>query len=71
MRAEKLVTGLAGEKGRWESSITLFEEQIGFLPGDCVVAAAFLSYAGPFPSEYRDILVRQTWLPQVRTPLLE
>jgi dynein heavy chain len=65
-RAEKLVTGLAGERTRWEASITSFEEQMSFLPGDCVVAAAFLSYAGPFPSEYRDMLVKETWLAQVR-----
>ncbi|CAG9464381.1 unnamed protein product [Pedinophyceae sp. YPF-701] len=65
-RAEKLVTGLAGEKDRWETSIALFEDQAKKLPGDCVVAAAFMSYAGPFPSEYRDELVVRTWLPQVK-----
>ena len=52
IRAEKLVNGLAGERTRWEQSIVLFEEELGYLPGDVVVAAAFLSYAGPFPSEY-------------------
>ena len=31
-----------------------------------VIAAAFMSYAGPFPSEYRDQLVAQTWLPEVK-----
>jgi len=66
LRAEKLVTGLAGERSRWEASIDTFEEQIGKLPGDCVVAAAFMSYAGPFPSEYREQLVKHTWLAQVR-----
>ena len=30
-----------------------------------MIAAAFMSYAGPFPSEYRDALVAKTWLPQV------
>ena len=40
------------------------------------MASAFMSYAGPFPSEYRDELVKHTWLPQVcvggerRGPLL-
>jgi dynein heavy chain, axonemal len=33
--------------------------------GDVVVAAAFMSYAGPFPSEYRCELVDQTWLPMI------
>jgi len=65
-RAEKLVTGLAGEKGRWEASITSYEQLLGNLAGDVVIASAFMSYAGPFPSEYREELVRQTWLPQVR-----
>ena len=66
IRAEKLVTGLAGEKTRWEASIAEFEAQSNRLPGDCVVAAAFLSYGGPFPSEYREELVAHTWLPQVK-----
>ena len=42
------------------------EVSIGYLVGDCLVAAAFLSYAGPFLSSYRDELVQQTWLKQVR-----
>ena len=41
------------------------EVSIGYLVGDCLVAAAFLSYAGPFLSNYRDELVQQTWLKQV------
>eukprot|EP00899_Mesostigma_viride_P014884 jgi/Mesvir1/23397/Mv21091-RA.2 len=65
-RAEKLVSGLAGEKSRWEASISTFEEKMTALPGDCLVAAGFLSYAGPFPSEYRESLVKNTWLVQVR-----
>lgn len=65
LRAEKLVTGLAGEKIRWENSIGGYEAALTALPGDTALAAAFLSYAGPFPSEYRDGLVKETWLPQV------
>ena len=41
------------------------EVSMGYLVGDCLVAAAFLSYAGPFLSHYRDELVQQTWLKQV------
>ena len=47
-RAETLVSGLAGEKIRWEESIVKYEAEIACLPGD-VVIAAFMSYAGPFP----------------------
>lgn len=35
------------------------------MQGDVVVAAAFMSYAGPFPNEYRTELVDRTWLPMI------
>lgn len=43
---------------------------MGYLVGDCLVGAAFLSYAGPFLSDYRDELVQETWLKQVRIEVL-
>lgn len=61
-----MLTGLAGERVRWESSISGYENFLAALPGDALLAAAFLSYAGPFPSEFRDELVKGTWVPQVR-----
>ena len=66
-RAEKLVHGLSGERDRWEKSIAKFEESMNYLPGDCLLAAAFLSYAGPFNSSYRSQLVNGTWLAQMKT----
>ena len=45
--------------------LQILEENIGYLVGDCLIAAAFLSYAGPFLSNYRDELVEKTWLAQV------
>jgi dynein heavy chain len=65
-RATALVDGLGGERERWEGSIARYDEQFAALPGDCLVAAAFLSYCGPFPSEYRSVLVKDSWLAQVR-----
>jgi len=56
-RGEQLVTGLAGEKTRWEASLIELDDQYEKLVGDCILAAAFMSYCGPFPSEYRDSLV--------------
>lgn len=57
--------GLAGERTRWESSIGGYEKFLASLPGDTLLAAAFMSYAGPFPSEFREELVKGTWMPQV------
>jgi dynein heavy chain len=65
-RAAKLVSGLAGERERWMETAERLEVNVGFLPGDCLLASAFLSYAGPFLSQYRDDLVQETWLKQVR-----
>eukprot|EP00794_Sanderia_malayensis_P010712 gene10712-11859_t len=65
-RAGKIVSGLGGERDRWEASVEDLEQSIGYLVGDCVVAAAFLSYAGPFLSNYRDELVENSWLSKVR-----
>uniref|UniRef100_A0A7S2RVL0 Dynein heavy chain n=1 Tax=Mucochytrium quahogii TaxID=96639 RepID=A0A7S2RVL0_9STRA len=60
-RADKLVSGLAGERVRWEASIGTFDKLMHDLVGDALVAASFLSYAGPFDTSYREDLVRK-WL---------
>jgi dynein heavy chain len=62
-----LVSGLAGERDRWEKSIKHYEEAMKFLPGDCLLAAAFMSYAGSFNTVYRKILVQDHWLSHIRT----
>lgn len=41
------------------------EENMGYLVGDCLLAASFLSYMGPFLSNYRDELLA-IWMKQVR-----
>ncbi|CEG01942.1 Dynein heavy chain [Ostreococcus tauri] len=65
-RAEALVDGLSGEKKRWASSIEEFSDQIVRLPGDVCIAAAFMSYAGAFPSEYRTALIVDSWVPMLK-----
>ena len=60
--AEKLINGLSGERVRWEQTIVTLDAQLIALAGDCLAAAAFLSYAGPFQTDYRDALVQDTWL---------
>ncbi|XP_030837708.1 dynein heavy chain 2, axonemal [Strongylocentrotus purpuratus] len=64
-RAGKLVSGLAGERDRWELNVHDLEENMVYLVGDCLVAAAFMSYMGPFLSHYRDHLVKEVWLKEV------
>ena len=63
-RGDKLITGLSGEKSRWEASLVELDEQYMNLAGDCILAAAFMSYCGPFPSEYRDSLM-QDWISMI------
>ena len=58
-RAKSLVDGLGGERDRWEISIGVLDTALGNLVGDCLLAAAFLSYCGPFDSEYRVRLLDQ------------
>ncbi|XP_076323890.1 dynein axonemal heavy chain 2-like [Tachypleus tridentatus] len=63
-RADKLVDGLASEKVRWEENVMDLDERLNLLVGDCLVAAGFLSFLGPFLSQYRDELIHQ-WLMQL------
>lgn len=69
-RAAKLVAGLAGEKVRWEQTVMELEEKLGYLVGDCLIAAAFLSYMGPFLSNYRDEIVNKVWLEELKKLLV-
>lgn len=64
-RGEKLVSSLADEKANWIVRLAQFEEQFGNLLGDCILAAAFMSYCGPFPSDYRNLL-NDLWLEKVK-----
>ncbi|XP_063098621.1 dynein axonemal heavy chain 2 isoform X6 [Cavia porcellus] len=65
-RAGILVSGLAGEKARWEETVQGLEEDLGYLVGDCLLAAAFLSYMGPFLTNYRDEIVNHIWIRKIR-----
>ncbi|XP_028810290.1 dynein heavy chain 2, axonemal isoform X2 [Denticeps clupeoides] len=64
-RASKLVSGLAGERVRWEETVEGLEKNLGHLTGDCLLAAAFLSYMGPLPSHFRDELITMVWMKQI------
>ncbi|XP_062904770.1 dynein axonemal heavy chain 2 [Mobula hypostoma] len=64
-RAAKLLSGLAAEKVRWEETVKGLDSDMGYLVGDCLLASAFLSYMGPFLSNYRDEIVTDIWMKEV------
>ena len=68
-RADKLVNGLSGEYVRWQASIGEYNASLVKVTGDALVAAAFLSYAGPFETSYRTGLTRQ-WITSVNNQKL-
>lgn len=63
-RAYILVECLAGERQRWGETVEQLDAMFILLPGDCVLATAFISYLGPFVSNYRENLVEQ-WKSEV------
>ena len=52
-RAQKLTEGLSEEKVRWGNDIKNLEKKMELLPGDTVISAGMVAYAGPFTSNYR------------------
>lgn len=65
-RAEKLISGLASTKEGWGIRRKELQGKLEVLVGDALMTAAFLSYAGPFPSEYREKFVAEQLIAQVR-----
>lgn len=63
-RAAMLVDGLAGERERWKETVFNLDRMFERLPGDVLLATAFISYLGPFVSDYRDKLL-ETWKVEV------
>ena len=56
-RAEKLLTGLGGERGRWTASADDLAARYRDLTGDVLLSAGFLAYLGPLTQQYRDALL--------------
>merc|ERR1719174_3508335 len=61
-QANKLINGLAGEKIRWTEDSNNFATRRKKLVGDCALACGFVTYSGPFNSEFRDKLNYDTFL---------
>ena len=69
-RAKQLVDGLGGERIRWAATVKVLRANMILLVGDCLLAAGFLSYMGPFISEYRKNLLEQQWIPAVKKAVI-
>lgn len=61
--AQRLTHALSSENERWELNIKQYTTEKELLVGDVLLAAAFISYAGPFTKPYRDELMYQHFLP--------
>ena len=56
-RSESLLGNLRTEQERWSSQSQSFSKNLSTLVGDCVLAAGFLSYIGPFDQQQRSALL--------------
>ncbi|KAK3924935.1 Dynein heavy chain 10, axonemal [Frankliniella fusca] len=59
--ADKLFSGLRSENERWTFDLNKLHEDKKQLLGNCILAAAFLSYLGPFSFEYRHTMLHEDW----------
>eukprot|EP00658_Telonema_sp_P-2_P078169 TRINITY_DN7258_c0_g1_i5.p1 TRINITY_DN7258_c0_g1~~TRINITY_DN7258_c0_g1_i5.p1 ORF type:complete len:1514 (-),score=296.91 TRINITY_DN7258_c0_g1_i5:443-4984(-) len=63
--ATALIDALGDEKVRWKQQAQTFEATIERLVGDVCSAAAFITYAAPYNTDYRTKLIREA----VQTPV--
>ena len=61
--AQRLTNALASENVRWAENILTMEADKSLLTGDVLLAAAFISYIGPFTKTFRDKLMTQIFTP--------
>lgn len=53
------------EQDLWTEQLEALEERGHLITGDCLLAAAFLSYCGPFPQSLRHQLLHDNWLEDI------
>jgi dynein heavy chain len=64
--ANNLINGLSGENARWTEDSHNFADMKRRLVGDVAIATAFISYCGPFNSEFRSMLMKDYYMADLR-----
>lgn len=60
--AQRLVGALGSELDRWQQSIIDCGEYLKVIIGDVLLAAAFVSYVGPFNKKFRDMIIYENFV---------
>ncbi|CAK1584360.1 unnamed protein product [Parnassius mnemosyne] len=64
--ADKLMSGLSSEQKRWTEDLAALHLEQSRLIGNCLLAASFLSYTGPFSFSFRETMIYEDWLGDVK-----
>ena len=64
--AKNLINSLADEKERWGTGDQKISEEKRRLVGNVSLATAFISYCGPFNSEFRQILATENFFKDMK-----
>jgi len=65
VRAEKLITGLGGEKASWQTRSAVLGQNYINLTGDILMAAGVCAYLGVFTTQYRNSAV-EAWVTKLQ-----
>ena len=60
--ANRLVSALGSEKGRWGEAIDRLAAELTVVHGDVLLSSAFVSYVGPFNKQFRDEIMNNCFL---------
>jgi len=55
VRAEKLISGLGGEKARWTEAAARLQTIFDNLSGDVLISSGVMAYLGPFTMAFRQV----------------
>jgi dynein heavy chain len=64
-RANKIISGLEGEKTRWTLTVGRLDKEYGLLIGNCLIGAGMVAYAGAFTAQFRQEL-EQIWREKIK-----